>query len=44
MPTESATFRVQYMGDEANEMFFEPIFRDPSLLEDFRVMTNVGQY
>lgn len=41
MPTENLSFRVQYTGDEANELFFEPIFRDPSLLENFKVMTNV---
>jgi hypothetical protein len=42
MPTtEMGQFQVNFIGDEANELFLEPIFFDDDLRSQWRVMPNV---
>lgn len=39
--TEQSQFQVQFTGDEANQIFLEPVFFDDSLRSQWRVMPNV---
>ncbi len=39
--TEMGQFQVNFTGDEANELFLEPVFFDDDITGQFRVMPNV---
>jgi hypothetical protein len=39
--TEYGQFQVNFVGDEANELFLEPVFFDDEITNQFRVMPNV---
>lgn len=39
--TELGQFQVNFVGDEANEMFLEPVFFDDDITSQWRVMPNV---
>jgi hypothetical protein len=39
--TESGQFQVNFVGDEANELFLEPVFFDDDITNQWRVMPNV---
>lgn len=39
--TEMGQFQVNFVGDEANELFLEPVFFDDDITNQWRVMPNV---
>lgn len=41
MPTSLGDFRVNYTGQEANEILLEPVFMDTDILSNYRLMPNV---